>query len=74
MTVLGAVEGGGYKFLETVATMPTARTMALDPTTHAIYLAAAETEPAEPATADKPEPRPRMKPDSFMILTVRPTP
>jgi hypothetical protein len=46
--------------------------MALDPATHAIYLAAAETEPAEPATAEKPEPRARMKPDTFMILVVGP--
>jgi DNA-binding beta-propeller fold protein YncE len=70
LTIVGASETGGYKVLQTVTTKPTARTMALDPTTHTIYLAAAETEAAEPATAEKPEPRPRMKPDTFMILIV----
>jgi hypothetical protein len=47
--------------------------MALDHVTHAIYLAAADTEGLEPATASRPEPRPHIKPDTFIILTVSPS-
>jgi DNA-binding beta-propeller fold protein YncE len=73
LTIVGAGEDGRYKVLQNVATKATARTMALDPVTHAVYLAAAETEGFEPATADRPEPRAHIKPDTFMILTVSPS-
>jgi DNA-binding beta-propeller fold protein YncE len=72
LSVVGAAEEGRYKVLQTVPTKATARTMALDPTTHNVYLAAVETEGFEPATAERPEPRPHIKPDTFMILTVSP--
>ncbi len=73
LTIVGAGDDGRYSVVQTVATKPTARTMALDPATHNVYLAAAETEGFEPATAERPEPRPHIKPDSFMILTVAPS-
>ena len=59
---------------ETVPTVPTARTMALDPTTHRIYLAAAETDGVDtgvgPSSPERPHPHPPLKPGTFMILTV----
>jgi DNA-binding beta-propeller fold protein YncE len=48
-----------------VKTAPGARTMDLDERNHIIYLPTAESEPAAPG-----EQRPRMKPDSFMIVEV----
>jgi hypothetical protein len=56
---------GKWTVAETVKTPVSARTMGIDPTTHRIYLAAAETEPA--AT---PGGRPKAKPDTFMIVVV----
>ncbi|MGB9152926.1 MAG: YncE family protein [Alphaproteobacteria bacterium] len=72
LTVIGASTPNHYKVLQTVPTLPTARTMALDPATHSIYLAAAETEGGDASTAASPHSRPQLKPDSFKILTVEP--
>jgi DNA-binding beta-propeller fold protein YncE len=59
------VEGGApYAVLQTVQTMPRARTMALDPVSHQIYLASAETEAAAAGA------RPALKPGTFTLLTV----
>ncbi len=60
--------------VQAVSTKPTARTMALDPLTHTIYLAAADTEGVDPSTPEHPDPRPHIKPDSFEVLTVRASP
>ena len=55
--------------VQTLATARGSRTMALDPQTHKIYLAAAKFEaPAEGASAGGPRQRPRMVPGSFRIL------
>jgi hypothetical protein len=59
-----------YTVLEQVPTKRGARTMALDPTTHRIYLPAAEYGPAPAATKENPRPRPAMLPDSFKVLVV----
>src|SRR5438876_5229601 len=54
--------------VQTLKTEPRARTMALDPRTHKIYLASARFEPAlEPAPGERPQ-RPKMVPGSFKIL------
>jgi hypothetical protein len=45
-----------------------ARTMALDPITHKIYLPAAQFEPQPEQTPGAPRQRPRMVPGSFKIL------
>jgi DNA-binding beta-propeller fold protein YncE len=47
-----------------------ARTMALDPKTHRVYLITASFNPAPPATPTQPRPRPTMVPGSFVILVV----
>jgi YVTN family beta-propeller protein len=70
LTIVGLASSGHYTIAQNVATVPTARTMALDPSTHRLYLAAAETEGFDPPTAKNLEPHPHIKPDTFMILTV----
>jgi hypothetical protein len=51
-----------------VPTMPRARTMALDPVSHQVFLAAAETAPGTPLAGS----RPTLKPGTFTLLTVTP--
>jgi hypothetical protein len=54
--------------VQTLETQRGSRTMALDPTTHKIYLAAAKFEaPAEPPPGGQRQ-RPKMIPDTFKIL------
>ena len=58
---------GGF-VAEKINTQRGARTMALDLKTHAVYLAAADFEPAPtPAAGERPK-RPRMLPGTFVIL------
>jgi DNA-binding beta-propeller fold protein YncE len=57
----------------TVALVPTARgarTMALDPRTHKIYLSSAQYGETPAPTADRPRPRPPIIPGSFTILVL----
>ena len=70
LTIVDASAPDHYTVAQTLKSLPTARTMALDPSTHTIYLAAAETDGFDPATPEHPHPRPHIKPDTFMILTV----
>jgi DNA-binding beta-propeller fold protein YncE len=58
-------KGGKWEVAQTVTTPVSARTMGMDQATHRIYLAAAETEPGVAPGA-----RPRIKPDTFMIVVV----
>jgi len=60
---------GKYDTVETVTTERGARTMALDPKDHRVYLLAAEYGPAPQAPAGK-KARPAILPDSFHILIV----
>ena len=59
-----------FSVVENVPTQARARTMALDPRTHQVYLVTAEFGPAPAATAQQPRPRPPMIPDSFTVLIV----
>jgi len=61
-----------YTVTATVPTQRSARTMALDPATGNIYLAAADFGAVPAATPDQPHPRPALLADSFVILTVGP--
>ncbi|MHB8635603.1 MAG: YncE family protein [Fimbriimonadaceae bacterium] len=67
ISVIGKTSAG-YETVETIPTVRSARTMALDPARHIIYLAAAK---AGPAVAG--QRRPPMLPDSFEIVVVAPT-
>jgi DNA-binding beta-propeller fold protein YncE len=59
-----------FSVVGTVTTRRGARTMALDPKTHRIYLATAQFGETPAPTPDRPHPRPPMLPDSFVILTL----
>jgi hypothetical protein len=72
---LDVVESAGparYRVRQIVHTMPRARTMALDPLSHKIYLVAAEAEAAAAGAEQKPARRPTLKPGTFTLITVAP--
>jgi DNA-binding beta-propeller fold protein YncE len=68
LTVVHEDSPDKYSVLEDVVTQRGARTMALDPKTHEVYLATAEFGPRPAATQDNPHPRPQIVPNSFVIL------
>ncbi len=57
---------------QTVPTQKGARTMALDPRTHRLFLVTADFGPAPPPTAEHPHPRPGILPDTFRLLVIDP--
>lgn len=57
-----------FSFVEDVPTQQGARTMALDPKTHEVFLVTAQFAPPPAATPDNPHPRGGMVPDSFVVL------
>ncbi|MGC9971987.1 MAG: YncE family protein [Bryobacteraceae bacterium] len=70
LTVVRESSPGKFEVAETVTTQRGARTMALDPKTHNIYLPTAEFGPAPAPTPDVPRPRPTPIKDSFTVLVV----
>jgi YVTN family beta-propeller protein len=72
LTVIREESPDQYRVIASVTTLPSARTMALDPATHKIYLAAARLGETPPATEQRPHPRPSIVPDSFSILVAQP--
>jgi DNA-binding beta-propeller fold protein YncE len=71
LTVVGPDGHGRFTVLAKVPTRVGARTMALDPRTHLIYLPTAKFGPAPEAKPGQPS-RPPMLPGSFRILVVGP--
>ena len=67
ITVVQEVNAKTFKVLETIKTLPGAKTIALDLATHHLYLPTAEY-----GVAAAGERRPPIKPNSFMILDVEP--
>jgi len=59
-----------FSVAENAPTQKGARTMALDPKTHQIFLVTAKFGPPPAPTADQPRPRPTILPDSFVLLVV----
>jgi DNA-binding beta-propeller fold protein YncE len=57
-----------FSVVEDVPTQRGARTMALDPKTHEVFLVTADFGPRPAATPDNPRPRPPMVPNSFVVL------
>jgi YVTN family beta-propeller protein len=72
LTVIHQDTPDQYRVIATVQTQKSARTMALDPATHRLFLAAARLGDTPAATADQPHPRPNIVPDSFVILVAEP--
>ena len=72
MTVVRGDEAGRFSVVETAATQKRARTIALDSTTHRIYLPTASFGTTPAPTPAQPNPRAPMLPDSFVILVLAP--
>jgi DNA-binding beta-propeller fold protein YncE len=70
LTVVHEDSADKFSVAETVPTERGARTMALDPTRHQIFLVTAKFGAAPAATAEQPRPRPAILPDSFVVLVV----
>jgi YVTN family beta-propeller protein len=64
LTVAAADATGQFKVLDTVTTKVGARTMEIDPKTHAVFLCTADFGPADPTTHG----RPRPLPGTFVVL------
>ena len=72
LTVVAQDGPDTYHVVQTVETMPGARTMELDPVSHRVYTVSAKFGPAPAATKDNPRRRPPMIPGSFTLLTIQP--
>jgi YVTN family beta-propeller protein len=72
LNVFEAGADGRYTLRQSLATLPGARTMALDAQSHAIYLMAGQVDHVDAPTVQAPHPRPVLKPDSFTLFTVLP--
>jgi YVTN family beta-propeller protein len=70
LTVVHEDSPDKFTAAESVPTKRGARTMALDPVKHRIFLVSAEFGPAPAPTAAQPHPRPAILPDSFVVLVV----
>ena len=70
LTVVHQDSPDKYTVVDNVQTQRGARTMALDPKTHNVYLVTAEFGPPPGPTADQPRPRPSIVPGSFTVLVV----
>jgi YVTN family beta-propeller protein len=57
-----------FSIVAQVPTQKGARTMALDPRTHHVFVITADFGPAPEPTADNPRPRPQIVPNSFVLL------
>lgn len=68
ITVVKENSPGAFEVAATVPTKPRARTMTIDEKTHDLITVTANFEKAPEATADQPRPRPKMVPDSFVVL------
>ncbi|HAM50218.1 MAG TPA: hypothetical protein DCP92_05815 [Nitrospiraceae bacterium] len=70
LTVVKESSPGKFDAVESVITQRGARTMAIDPKTHNIYLPTADFGPPPSPTPEEPKPRPTIIKDSFVILVV----
>lgn len=68
MTVVKEVSPTEFKVVETVKTEVGARTIALDAKTHHVFLSTAQYGETPAATAENPNPRPKVVPGTFMVL------
>jgi hypothetical protein len=61
-----------FRVVTDVPTRRGARTMALDPGTHRVYLVTADFGPMPAATARQPRPRPAIVPGTFSLIVCEP--
>jgi DNA-binding beta-propeller fold protein YncE len=72
VTVVHETDPEHFAVTQTLPTARGARTLALDPRTHTLYLPSAEFGEAPPAGAAGAHPRPPILPGTFFLLSVRP--
>ncbi len=70
LSVVRQMSPDKYDVINTLTTQRSGRTMALDPTSGKIYIAAATLGSAPATTSAQPHPRPVIVPDTFTILVV----
>jgi DNA-binding beta-propeller fold protein YncE len=70
LTVVREESPDKFSVAENAKTQERARTLALDPKTHQVYLVTAKFGPAPAPTVDQPHPRPPVLPDSFVVLVM----
>ena len=70
LTVVRDAGGDKWQVAQTVQTKRGARTLAVDPAHHRVYVVTADFGPAPAATAAQPRPRPAIVPGSFQMLVV----
>jgi hypothetical protein len=70
ITIVHEVAPDQYTVQQTLSTQRGARTIALDASTHRLYLPTAELSPLAPATAENPHPRPTPIAGTFVVLVV----
>jgi YVTN family beta-propeller protein len=68
LTVVHEDAPADFRVVENAVSRRGARTIAVDPEKHLVYLPTAEFGPTPAATVDNPHPRPSIVPGSFMIL------
>lgn len=71
LTVIHEDAPNRYHVVQTVPTMPGARTMELDPRTHTIYTVSAKFGPRPAPTAANPHPYPPVLPGTFTLLVMQ---
>jgi hypothetical protein len=54
--------------IETITTALGAKTIALDPKTHHVFVTTAQYGEAPPATEENPKPKPKVLPGTFMVM------
>ena len=72
LTVVHEDSPDKFTVVSQVPTKQGARTMALDPKTHHVFVVTADFTPAPAPTPDNPRPRPQMVPNSFVLLELAP--
>jgi YVTN family beta-propeller protein len=68
LTIIHQDDPDHYHLVATLATQKSARTLAVDPAAHRIYLVAADFGPPPQPTTEEPRPRSPMLPESFTVL------
>jgi len=74
LTLVHEDDPAHFRVVANLPTQPGARTIAVDPATHRVYLTAASYGPRPEATAENPHPRPPVVPGSVVVLVVAPEP
>jgi DNA-binding beta-propeller fold protein YncE len=69
LTILKETNPNTFTLLQTLTTRPGARTMTLDEGSHRLFLSTAQREPTDPAA---PRARPKVIPDTFVVLVFEP--